>query len=307
MSYKLTHTHLERLCAINSFIIPNNEMLFFGLRGTLPEDGFDHALRPQQEMLDYVSPNYTTPRCTIGQWMPSQGKLAVFPASTVPSQRYVAIARSNNGVGTNEMMTGFYTDYRKGAHKATSRSGHAAFRQNSDRPHRRTADDLDFDADDRVEIGNPNDNLHAAYCATISSGYSSAGCQVVVGMPQRNDGASVESGPWKAFRRAAYAQTQTAFPYILIEGWEAQRVVSLGTKKTSALLRFGSNSPLVTDVQTKLQLEGFYEGRLDTDFGGRTLKAVLRFQEKAFGPGGDDGIVGPATAEALGLTTWPSL
>jgi len=282
-------------------------MVFFGLRGCLPADVMDNAFRKQQDVMDFAAPNYVTPRCTLIQWLPRDGKLALHAASTVPTRRYVESARGRGGVGANQMMTGFYTDYRKGTHKADSDSGHAAFRQNADRPHRRTGDDVDFDGDDRVEIANPNDNLHAAYCSSVSGEYSSAGCQVVVGQPNRNDKKCKESGPWKAFRNAAYGTGQDVFPYALMEGWEAQRVSGLGTKKSPVLLRFGSNDAVVTQVQQALQALHFYEGNLDTDFGGRTLKAVLRFQESVFGSGGDDGIVGPATAEALGITAWPTL
>ena len=307
MSYTLTTKHLKRLCEINAFTPPADAMIFFGLRGCLPADPMDHTFRDQQTMLDFASPNYTHPRCTLGQWLPTDDTFAVYPASTVPTRRYVASARERGGVGTNEMMTGCYKDYRKGPHKAGSGSGHDAFRQNADRPHRRTRDDLDYDPEDRVEIGNPSDNLHAAYCGTISGEYSSAGCQVVVGQPNRNDGACKESGPWKAFRQAAYKRTQSAYWYFLLEGWEAQRISGLNGGKSPALLRFGSNSALVTKVQKALQAQGVYEGKVDQDFGGRTLKAVLLFQETTFGPGGDDGIVGPATAEALKIKAWPSV
>lgn len=307
MSYILTTKHLRRLCEINAFTPPDDAMIFFGLRGCLPSDPMDHTFRDQQTMSDFAAPNYTNPRCTLGQWLPADDTFAVYPASTVPTRKHVAGARARGGVGTNEMMTGCYKDYRKGPHKAGSGSGHDAFRQNADRPHRRTKDDLDFDPEDRVEIGNPSDNLHAAFCGTISGEYSSAGCQVVVGQPNRNDGACKESGPWKAFRQAAYKLNQSAYWYFLLEGWEAQRLSGLNGAKNPALLRFGSNSALVTKVQKALQAKKMYEGAVDEDFGGRTLKAVLLFQEATFGSGGDDGIVGPATAEALGVKPWPSV
>lgn len=306
MSYKLTTQHLQRLCEINAFEVPADEMVFFGLRGCLPADSMDTAFRKQQNVLDYAAPNYLNPHCTLGQWRPAADNFALYPASTVPTRGYVDKARQGR-MKANEMMTGFYTDYRRGSHRADSGSGHAAFRQNADRPHRRTTDDLDFDADDRVEISNPSDNLHAAYCGTISGEYSSAGCQVVVGQPDRNDHRCTESGPWKAFRLAAYAGDQQVYGYFLLEGWEAQRAAGLGSKKNPALLRFGSSGSLVTLVQEALQKCGIYEGNLDENFGTRTLKALLLFQERTFGSGGDDGIVGPATAEALKIDPWPSV
>ena len=44
---------------------------------------------------------------------------------------------------------------------------------------------------------------------------------------------------------------------------------------------------------------------IDGDFRPRTLRAVSAFQSYVFGPSGDDGIIGPVTAPALGIT-WPS-
>ena len=57
-------------------------------------------------------------------------------------------------------------------------------------------------------------------------------------------------------------------------------------------------------VQTALKTAGFYEGRIDEDFGIRTLRAVMGFQVAEFGRGADDGIVGVQTASALGID-WP--
>lgn len=74
----------------------------------------------------------------------------------------------------------------------------------------------------------------------------------------------------------------------------------------SGRLRFGSRGPLVTEVQKALMSKGLYEGRVDLEFGNRTLRAVLAFQQSTFGKDQDNGIVGPVTAEALGLTSiWP--
>lgn len=72
------------------------------------------------------------------------------------------------------------------------------------------------------------------------------------------------------------------------------------------LCEVGSSGALVTELQKALKSKGFYEGEVDLDFGNRTLRAVLAFQESAFGENQDNGIVGPVTAEALGLTSiWP--
>jgi hypothetical protein len=299
MSFTLKSAHLDRLCEINAFNISRTDLVFFGLRGCLPTDPDDQRFLKQHE-LDLAEVTYEHPRCTIGQWQPSTGKFAVYPGSTVPTKRYVRSARLNGGSGANQMMTGFYNDYRKGIHKAGKPGAHDAFRQTSGRPRRRTVDDFDYDNEDRVEFDNPFDNLHAAYCASISAEHSSAGCQVVVGFP--------DVGPWRTFRSTAYNLNQNQFGYFLIDGWHARKITTYSsTEKLSSLLRYGSKGKLVTEVQKQLQALGHYEGILDDDFGPRTIKAVLRFQEETFGAEGDDGIVGPMTAEKLGITGWPTV
>jgi hypothetical protein len=199
-------------------------------------------------------------------------------------------------------MTGFFRDYRKGMHHAGSPSGHEAFRQANKLPIRRTSDDLDFDTDDRVEHMSPFDNLHSAWSMGVNDGYSSAGCQVVVGFPKckkRNNQA--DTGSWRQFKNNAYAQEQNSFTYLLLDGREAQNAALQEHKPLLIKLRYGSQGKWVSKLQEKLKDKLFYEGEIDADFGARTLMAVLNFQESTFGKGGSDGIVGPNTAAALGL------
>lgn len=295
---KVSAEHLERLCAINSFPLPADGIVFFGLRGCLPVEQSRHEFRKEHQVA-LAEPDYIHARCTLGQWRPEAGKFALFPGSTVPHRDYVKAARLRDGRGANEMMTGYYPDYRKGRHKPGKPSGHDAFRQTRGRPIRRTTDDYDFDSDDRVEFDNPFDNLHAAWCMGVSHPkFASAGCQVVVGYPKP------ELGPWKAFKENAYGVEQDSFPYVLLEGRTLQAVTITGAKPAPARLRFGSHGPLVETLQKALKERGYYEGRVDQDFGERTLRAVLAFQTAAFGPSADDGIVGPVTAAALDLD-WP--
>jgi hypothetical protein len=300
MHFDLTHDTLVRLCAINSFPIPENQMVFFGLRGSLPLnlDGTNFAIGHQIQLTD---PDYTHPRCTLGQWLPAEGKLALFPGSTVPNLKYVKPAKARGGVGANQLMTGLYDDYRKGVHQAGKSSAHQAFRQTEGRPIRRTSDDFDFENDDRVEFMNPFDNLHAAWCMSVNHpSYASAGCQVVVGFPKCST-RSADAGPWKVFKANAYKLAQESFSYFLLEGRDAMRAAGTPQGEFAARLRYGSQGPLVTDLQKALQKKGFYEGTFDEDFGQRTVRAVLEFQTAEFGPDTDDGIVGPTTAGALGL------
>jgi hypothetical protein len=305
MPFILTESHLRRVCEVNSFIVPQDVMVLFGLRGMLPANPEDHTFRGEQNV-ELADVNYLNPRCTLGQWLPKDRVFAVFPGSTVPHQSNIKRSLAQNGAGANQLMTGYYADYRKGMHKAGTPTGHEAFRQVASHPIRRTGDDLDFDNDDRVEFENPNDNIHAGWCMGVNhSDYSSAGCQVLVGFPECDRRAGQPAtGPWKKFKQNAYDLQQSSFGYILLDGREVARVASAGAAKITPRLRFGSQGDLVRALQEALKLRGFYEGNSDGDLGQRTIRAILQFQVSTFGPKADDGIVGPQTASALGMS-WP--
>jgi hypothetical protein len=301
--FLLTEDDIMKLWELNHFPTATDRWLFFGLRGCLPVDDSNHSFarshRVKVETIDYVHP-----RCTLGQWQPGRG-FALFPGSTVPHRSHVESSRTAGGAGSNQLMTGCYPDYRKGKHKAGSNTGHDAFRQDNKLPVRRTVDDLDFDADDRVEFEQPFDNLHAAWSQGVDhDSYASAGCQVIVGFPQcAKRGDRPDTGPWRVFKENAYAVAQNSFQYVLLTGHDAERIVHATTPLVPRL-RYGSKGPLVTLVQEALKKQRFYEGEIDDDFGIRTLRAVLSFQTAEFGPGADDGIVGAQTASALDLD-WP--
>lgn len=69
----------------------------------------------------------------------------------------------------------------------------------------------------------------------------------------------------------------------------------------AASLRVGSRGEEVKTLQTKLKRWGYYTGGVDGIFGNGTKAAVVYFQ-KANGLT-PDGVVGPATAKALGMST----
>lgn len=93
---------------------------------------------------------------------------------------------------------------------------------------------------------------------------------------------------------------------MLLNGRDVQKVSSAQGRKLSVRLRFGSKGNLVSEVQEKLKELNYYEGNVDVDFGPRTLRALIEFQEDFFGEDADDGIVGPITASALGIS-WINL
>ena len=70
-------------------------------------------------------------------------------------------------------------------------------------------------------------------------------------------------------------------------------------------LQLGSNGPQVVKLQKKLQKAGFNPGDTDGDFGPATQAAILAYQ-KSEGMLAD-GVAGPRTLEALGLTKDDSL
>ena len=92
----------------------------------------------------------------------------------------------------------------------------------------------------------------------------------------------------------------------MLNGRDAQKVSNVQGHKLSVRLRFGSKGNLVSEVQEKLKNLNYYEGNIDKDFGPRTLRALIEFQGDYFGEDPDDGIVGPITASALGIS-WKNL
>ncbi|WP_430817081.1 peptidoglycan-binding domain-containing protein [Carboxylicivirga sp. RSCT41] len=301
---KLSANHIKRLAEINCFAIPKNEMFFFGLRGCIPVSDDSQEFK-NEHFIELITYDHIHPRCTIGQFHHEKG-IALFPGSTVPHQRNIKRSLERGGNGANMLLTGYYNDYRKGRHKAGKPTGHNAFRQDNKLPVRRTADDLDYDNDDRVEYTRPYDNLHAGWCMGTDHDYfASAGCQVIAGYPKctkRND--SPDTGPWRTFKSNAYSLDQQNFNYMLLNGRDAQKITCSNGQKQPARLRFGSKGKLVSTVQQKLKDLEYYEGKLDDDFGPRTLHALLEFQEDYFGHDADDGIVGQITASALKIS-WP--
>ena len=77
-------------------------------------------------------------------------------------------------------------------------------------------------------------------------------------------------------------------------------VISLFQTAQAATYRQGSSGSAVRTIQTKLKNWGYYNGAVDGIFGSQTTEAVKYFQRKNGLTA--DGIVGPATMKALGMT-----
>ncbi|RZK67175.1 MAG: hypothetical protein EOO85_25875, partial [Pedobacter sp.] len=146
---------IDKLLAMNSFSIPElSQYLICGIRGAILETPGDNTFKGNQTLL-LTDINYTNPRCSIILLDLKNNTLAGYPASTVPHRRSIRASALKNGIGTNCLMTGLYKDYRRGVHKPQSDTGHPALRQTSPHPVRRSADDDDYDNDDRIEYANP--------------------------------------------------------------------------------------------------------------------------------------------------------
>lgn len=304
--FTITEAHMEMLWKKCSFTVPDDGMIFFGLRGCLPVDygGTDFLGAHEMNIHDV---DYTHLRCTLGQWKPGTG-MALFPASTVPEKRLVQSRIPHGGYGANQLMFGKYS-YRKGDHKPGKPTGHRAFRQDGYFPVWRTADDDDYDLSgtDFVDLREGYiawDNLHCGWSNGPSDpNYSSIGCQVVAGFPKcpQRGAASRDEGPWKKWLDNAYGVNQTTFAYALFSGLELQRIASTPAAEIPMSLRFGSYGSLVGAMQRKLAEHGYDPGDLDESFGFHSLKALLNFQRAAIGPHAADGILGRMTANALGM------
>ncbi|MBP6435125.1 MAG: peptidoglycan-binding protein, partial [Sphingorhabdus sp.] len=311
----ITHDMLATLARRCSYAVPTDGLVFFGFRGLLPLDigGTPFAASHRARLVSF---DHQHMRCTLGQWRPADGKLALFPGSTVPNRNAMAQARVNNGRGANMLMLGRYA-YDKGVHKAGTPTGHRAFRQGIFFPVWRNSDDMDFDLRDRLDTSGitpdvyPYDNLHCAHHDNVDiPGYSSNGCQVVSGRPMmQRTGNKPETGPWARFINNAYgadANGQTRFTYLLFSGAEAGVYAANPQGPFKRSLRFGSQGEWVRAVQQALQGHGFPFLGIDDDFGRDTLEAVMAFQNSEFGAGQADGVVGPNTAGALGID-WPEV
>ena len=70
---------------------------------------------------------------------------------------------------------------------------------------------------------------------------------------------------------------------------------------SQSLLKFGSRENEVTQIQQKLQSQGFYRGAIDGIYGKLTEQAVIAYQQK--NRLRIDGIVGPETLGSLGIAS----
>jgi hypothetical protein len=214
--FLLSFSDLLRAFQLLGYPHPGKELVFVGIRGCLPVEPLGCAWKPEVR-LHAVELDYIHPRCTLLQWDIAEQRIAAYPGSTVPSRLALEKAKRRSGRGANQLVEGYYSDYRRGWHRAGAPTGHLGWRQTAPRPIQRTSDDAEIDEHDPISREIPMDNLHAAWCRSVDGRYSSAGCQVVVGLPHcRQRGALGDSGPWKLFRERGYAAQQERYRYALV-------------------------------------------------------------------------------------------
>ena len=78
-------------------------------------------------------------------------------------------------------------------------------------------------------------------------------------------------------------------------------LINFQNNNVEALSRYGSRGEEVKQIQTKLKRWGYYNGSIDGIYGSKTLEAVKYFQRKNGLT--VDGIAGPATLRAMGITS----
>ena len=92
----------------------------------------------------------------------------------------------------------------------------------------------------------------------------------------------------------------TAFVLAIIVAFTLIIVLSTTIVANAATVKVGSKGTVVKTIQTKLKRWGYYTGSVDGVFGAKTKAAVQSFQRKNGLTA--DGIVGNATAKAMGVT-----
>ena len=78
-------------------------------------------------------------------------------------------------------------------------------------------------------------------------------------------------------------------------------VILITGNNVDATSKYGSSGNEVTQIQTKLKRWGYYTGSIDGIYGSKTVEAVKYFQRKNGLTA--DGIAGPATLKAMGITS----
>lgn len=255
-----------------------------GIRGCISSDygKWLKEINIESKKIDHESMN-----CTI---IVFNGDLMLaLNASTSPHIKYLTKALEMNGKGSNQLETGFYKHYAKGLHYPSEQTAHKALKQTRMAPVRRSADNLTFDLNDRIEVAVVGDNIHSAWCNVGGKTHASAGCQVIAGYPdcKKRKG---NTSHWKLFHDYIYSLTQETFNYLLVNYHWVERIVN---NTMNELIIYGSEGERVKQLQKALNLT------IDGSYLRDGYNAVMNLQkEKKLIV---DGIVGNQTMKMLGI------
>ncbi len=307
-SYIINVDILQKLFRVNQFEIPAEcKLIFVGIRGSLPADVKDTSFKNAQTII-LKDVDYRNLRCCFLQWKTDTNEVAAFAGSTVPSYGNIIGFRATPPKKSNCLTPGFYKNYVKGKHMpANKKHWHDGFRQNGQPlAIRRTYDNTYYDNFDQIEVSiGCDDNIHAGWTLEDDNGYfSSAGCQVLMGIPYCEATASRQNdnlGPWKAFKDNSYAANQTIFPYALFNSSEIFKLTQNVGTQVSPRLKFGSSGNLVNLLNAALIQANYLTGSPDNIFKTNTFNALKKFQTDNFGIEAVDCVVGPVTSQALGV------
>ena len=302
----------------------------FGLRGCEIADA--DGVHQRKVRLVESMPNHFDRRCVIGVWDRRRRTVAVFASSTVPNRVQVELhwlwaeyqrqGRPTKSPGlwmTNLLPQGLY-DYEIGTHlegaRPKTRRQPGALRQIYATPILRAQRSASYTYDEAWDYASEpvGDNIHASVYSDYFLGFSSQGCQTVLGnYAPRGLRAK---GAWAQFRRALGLlpidqNTQTTgndserYPYLLTTGREARihaRRPSRSALTALRRLRTGSRGQDVLGLQRRLARENLLSSAPDGHFGRDTMIALLEFQKARRIP--TDGVVTPELARSFDLPGW---
>ena len=292
--FDLTPKIITLLAKLNSFSA-NGRYLLFGLRGCIIKDenyisklsdlknnivvskltserwkDIFHADDSAIEQL-FVSkievahtlPDHKNLNCIIGICDLQQNKILLLRASTVPTENFVKKACQKQ-MKVNLLPTGLYK-YRKGHHSSGDTIIPNALRENGRVNVLRTIGNAVFtDLDIWDLYTNPADNIHASR-KDITTSFSSAGCNVILGSAKRTENTVVHKKDWAIFKHvlAKKVLNDSTTEYMLLTGMEAYILSTILSKSLSLedklkavnslkRIRIGSEGSHVEQVQKKL-------------------------------------------------------
>ncbi len=255
--------------------------------------------------------------CLLGVWDRKKGKIALFPASTVPHKMWQQKQIENPEKQIANLLGPGAYRYIVGAHEPEG-EGRAfeegAFRLSRLQPvvaWRFYEANHQFSADKATAtLSVVNDHIHSAQSTSRPTGisFSSAGCQVIEGdhLPP-----NAPTGFYQRFRQFAGqsfmpSEFEIGFPYqYLLTSSRHLEAITQGIEPLRLLQ--GSRGMLVRSLQEALMARGFLDENLidKGDFNGATAFALYRYQQAENLRA--DGIATENLLKRLGISSFGSI